>query len=408
MDAVNRVQLKVGPTSGNIRVPIHQSTAAIRSHSFGLWYWFMFLLSTLTGSLLAEDRCAICGGAPMGGMVYFVEDKVTHQKVEVCRDCKRSFTDCFVCSLPANTNTVGFVALPDGRALCARDAQTAVLREEEGVRSFHEVRDTLDRMFARFSGFPEKNLTVAMVDRIHLQELFTLAGNDYHCPNIFGFTQSETNDNHLEHRISLMTGLPLNWFQATCAHELSHAWVAENVPSTRRQRLVRETEEGFCELVAFIYSDSRNDEAEKAMILRNAYTRGQIDLFIAAYNAYGLNDVLDWMRYGTDSLLSASEPARIHKVALPQQKRPGPPTSFPAAHAEPPPTPTTLILKAVIWDAKRPLALINDRTFGVQEEGKVRLGTTNVTVRCLAIRQNAVRIQVSGTPGEQELVLKSK
>ncbi|HWX21538.1 MAG TPA: protein DA1, partial [Candidatus Binatia bacterium] len=278
----------------------------------------------------------------------------------------------------------------------------------EGVRNFHEVRDSLDRLFARFSGFPEKNITVAMVDRIHLQELFTLAGNDYHCPNVFGYTQSETNGNRIEHRISLMTGLPLSWFQATCAHELSHAWVAENVPPKRRQRLVRETEEGFCELVAFLYSDSRNDEAEKAKILRNAYTRGQIDLFVAAHNSYGLNDVLDWMRYGTDPLLSSSDATRIHSVALPQQKRTAPVASFPMARVEAPPAPTTLVLKAVIWDAKRPLALINDRTFGVQEEGKVHLGTTNVTVRCLAIRQNSVRIQVNGTPGEQELLLKAK
>jgi hypothetical protein len=366
----------------------------------------MFLVCCLQ-PLRAEDRCVICGGAAIGS-VYVVQDKVTFQKVEVCQECERKFTECFVCGLPANTNVAGYLALEDGRALCARDAKTAVVDEAEGRRVFQQTRDYLERMFARFAGFPETNLSVAMVDRIHLQELFTLAGNDYHCPNIFGYTQSTTNQQHLEHRISLMTGLPLSWLQDTCAHEVGHAWVAENVSSARRKRLLRDTEEGFCELVAFLYANSRDDQAEKDSILRNAYTRGQIDLFVAAYNSYGLNDVLDWVRYGTDSKLSAAEPTRVHNVVQPQQAHAVRTASYATTAPQPPPAPVALVLKSIIWDAKRPLALINDRTFGVQEEGKVRLGTSNVLVRCVAIRQNSVRVRVNGAAEEQELVLKGK
>jgi len=352
----------------------------------------------------AEDRCAICGGAP-GTSVYIIEDKVTHKKVEVCEKCEKTLTDCYICGLPANPNTPGFVRLEDGRVLCARDAKTAVLRQEDGAQVFHEVRDSLDRMFSRFTGFPDTNIALAMVDRVHLQELFTLAGNDYHCPNILGYTQTQTNGTALEHRISLMTGLPLSWLQAGCAHELSHAWVAENVPPARRRTLAREAEEGFCELVAYLSSSARNEEDQKAMILSNAYTRGQVQLFIAAEATYGLNDVLDWMRYGTDPRLSASEPTLLHNVILPHQ-RTALTTTVPLGQAAPASAPTTLELKAVFWDQKRPLALINGHTFGVQERGKVRLGSTNVTVRCLAITPNSVRIQVAGSDKEQELFLK--
>jgi hypothetical protein len=325
----------------------------------------------------------------------------------------KNFPDCFVCGLPANTNSVGYVGLEDGRAYCSRDAKTAVFREDEALGIFHEARDSLDRMFARFSTFPEANIKVGMADRINLRDMYKLAGNDYHCPNTLGYTQSETNANRLEHQISLMTGLPGSWLYATCAHELGHAWVAENVAPKRRDALLRDTEEGFCELLAYLYSDSRHDEAEKTNILANAYTRGQVDLFIAAYNGYGLNDVLDWMRYGLDDRLSASEPARIHNILVPQQKGQVPRLTAlaltgPAIPAEPPSAPTTLQLKAVFWDSKRPLALINEHSFGVQEEGKVRLGTTNVTVKCLAIRQDAVRIRVNGAAEEQELMLKTK
>ena len=371
-------------------------------------------LFALVTPVIAEDRCVICGGGTFkGGVVYIVEDKVAHQKVEVCDDCSKNFPDCFVCGLPANTNRVGYVELEDGRAYCGRDARTAVFREEEALHIFHEARESLDRMFSRFSTFPESNIKVGMADRLNLRDMYKLAGNDYHCPNTLGYTQSETNAQRLEHHISLMTGLPGSWLYATCAHELGHAWVAENVAPNRRDALLRDAEEGFCELLAYLYSDSRHDEAEKAMILSNAYTRGQVDLFIAAYNGYGLNDVLDWMRYGLDDRLSASEPTRIHNILVPPQKgqvpRPiVPELTGPAIPIETPSAPTTLLLKAVIWDSKKPLALINDHTFGVQEEGKVRLGTTNVTVKCLAIRQNAVCIRVNGSAEEQELMLKTK
>ena len=49
------------------------------------------------------------------------------------------------------------------------------------------------------------------------------------------------------------------------------------------------------------------------------------------------------------------------------------------------------------------LALINDRTFEVNEEGKVRVGRTNLLIRCLAIRGDSVRIRVLGSGEELEL-----
>jgi hypothetical protein len=42
----------------------------------------------------------------------------------------------------------------------------------------------------------------------------------------------------------------------------------------------------------------------------------------------------------------------------------------------------------------------------VNEQGKVRVGNTNVTVRCLAIREDALRIQIVGSGEERELRLK--
>ncbi len=364
----------------------------------------LFLLANQTFLAAVDSEvCAVCG-KPITDVYYNFEDQVTQEKKHVCKNCEQSYPECFVCGLPADTNATGFITLPDQRALCARDATTAVLRDEEGLRICREVRDGLDRLFSRFTSFPDTNVTVRLVDRVHLQELFRLVGNDYHCPNVWGMTQTTTNRNRLQFEISLMSGLPLNWFQATCAHEYSHTWVGEHVSPARKDGLSRDAEEGFCELVSFLYMDSLNDEAQKALILRNAYTRGQIDLFVAAQRNFGFNEVLDWMQFGLDDRLSANEPGRIRKIA--ERRSPGATLSFVLRAATPAPAPASLTLKAIFWDPKQPTALINDRTFSPSQESTVRVGTSNVLVRCLSIAEDSVRLRVAGSDHEQTLRLK--
>lgn len=371
-----------------------------------VFFAFLLLLLPATESRLLgadPDVCAVCG-KPIVDVYYTMEDHVTLEKRHVCRTCEQSYPVCFVCGLPADTNATGFAQLSDQRVLCARDSKSAVLREEEGLRDCREVRDGLDRLFSRFTSFPETNVTVRLMDRVRLLEVFRLAGNDYQCPNVWGITQPRTNGNQLHFDISLMTGLPLSWFQATCAHEYGHTWVAEHLVPARKDNLSREAEEGFCELVAYLYMDSLNNEAQKALILRNAYTRGQIDLFVAAVKTYGFNDILDWMQFGTDDRLSASEPGRIRRIAEHPTRlsrmvltRPG---------TMPEQVPAFLTLKAVFWDPKQPSALINNRRFQTNQERTVRVGATNIVVRCLAISQDSVRVRVAGSAQERTLWLK--
>jgi hypothetical protein len=68
--------------------------------------------------------------------------------------------------------------------------------------------------------------------------------------------------------------------------------------------------------------------------------------------------------------------------------------------------PDTLVLQGIYWAQERPAAIINNRTLGVNEESKVRVGKTNLTIRCLAIRQDSVQIRIVGSGEEQELRLK--
>jgi hypothetical protein len=138
--------------------------------------------------------------------------------------------------------------------------------------------------------------------------------------------------------------------------------------------------------------------------LRNNYTRGQIHLFIAAEQAHGLNDVLDWMKWGTASELDADEPNRIRDVAMPRAK-PVPAQSILAYTATLAPAPDTLELKGISGTKGHALVLINDQTLAVGESAKVRVGKTNVLVRCLEIRDDSARIQIVESKEERNLSL---
>jgi hypothetical protein len=174
-----------------------------------------------------------------------------------------------------------------------------------------------------------------------------------------------------------------------------HAWVFENVPSERRKTLSRDAHEGFCELIAYMLMDSLHQEEQMARMLRNSYTRGQIDLFIAAEKEFGLNDILDWMRWGVNSHLRAADLADIRNVEMPRAAS-GLATNgltYRPASKEAPAA-TNLTLKGSSSGGNKPMALINDQTFSVGDTAKVRVGTSNLLLRCLAIEKQSVRVQV--------------
>lgn len=206
----------------------------------------------------------------------------------------------------------------------------------------------------------------------------------------------------------LMTGLPLAELKATCAHEYSHARVGENVPKERRARLGRDAEEGFCELVAYLLMDSQQEEGQKKFILQNRYTRGQVDLFIEAEKRYGFDQVLDWMKYGESPQLEAGHVDKLRDVKMPSTKL-AVNDSIPATPANkntnpPAPAPATIKLQGVLW-GNQPVAIINGLSFFAKDQKKVKIGTTNVTIRCLAIGKKSVRIQNVDFGTEQDLPL---
>ena len=67
--------------------------------------------------------------------------------------------------------------------------------------------------------------------------------------------------------------------------------------------------------------------------------------------------------------------------------------------------PDVLMLKGLLGGGSHALALINDQSLAVGESGKVRVGTSNVLVRCVAIRADSVNIQVGDAKEPQVLSL---
>jgi hypothetical protein len=342
------------------------------------------------------DTCAICG-KEIQGTIYLMTDKVTGEKVLVCSDCIK-LPLCSICGLPVKDNGV---ALPDGRHLCARDAKTVVLKADDIEQICGQVKDDLDRLFSRFTSFPT-NVDVTVIDRVDVDSMFYTEGNGSESPDLLGCIRPEMVNNTTRYKMRLLIGMPLAQLKETCAHEYSHAWVGENVPKERRARLGRDAEEGFCEMVGYLLMDSQNEEVEKKRVLQNHYTRGQIDLFIEAEKRYGFDQVLDWMKYGVTAQLEAGHVDALRDVKMPSAKSvAGSPAIYSQTNA---PAPAIIKLDGILWGS-RPTAIINGRSFLANDQNPVKVGGTNVNIRCLGIQKTSVRIQNVDSGKEQELSL---
>jgi hypothetical protein len=379
----------------------------------------LILVSLAMTAAAAVDRCAICG-QEINGTVYLFTDGVTGEKQMICGDCAR-LPRCFICSLPVKDDGV---ALPDGRHLCARDKRTAVLTANEARQVADEVQGRLDRLFARFTSFPT-NVDVTVLDRIDVDQMFQPGGNDFESPNLLGCIQAKTDAGQKRYSMRLMTGLPLAELQATAAHEFSHAWVGDNVSPRRRSALSRNAEEGFCELVAYLLMDSQNEEGQKKFILKNFYTRGQVQLFIEANERYGFDQILDWMKYGDTPELESGRLDKVRDVTMPPPasmtaSRPAVKDTSGANSSEPKApvltavpsqgmsaplaaqAPETIKVQGIFW-GKSPSAIINGHSVFPDDRFKLTIGGKTLNLHCLEIRKDAVQIENMDTGVKEDL-----
>jgi hypothetical protein len=171
--------------------------------------------------------------------------------------------------------------------------------------------------------------------------------------------------------------------------------------------LGRDAEEGFCEMVGYLLMDSQSETGEKERVLANHYTRGQVELFIEAEQRYGLDQILDWMKYGVNEQLEPGHLEEIRDVKLPApQSVAVNPAAYNYSNRTNPPAPIRAIIKlqGILW-GNPPVAIINGHSFSTNEVGKVKFGETDVTIHCLQIQKESVRIQNMDAGTELELRL---
>lgn len=334
-------------------------------------------------------RCEICNG-PFNDSIYLVTDPVRQVKKFICLKCSKSQTICSICRLAANPRTMQ--KLEDGRILCDLDSKGAVLDEREALALFQEVKRDVQGIFSRFGPFPEANITAYLVNRTDfIKEYFRKPSVD-DPEKLLGLTRtlSQGGSNHTHH-IYLLSGILRDQFMSVCAHEYTHAWLNER--STPARTMTKDTEEGFCELIAWKYSMSKGHKLEAARILENEYTRGQVHAMIAAEERYQFYRVVDWLERGVDSWIDGD---RLEQVLRLKDKAGDDYSIVPLWQQITVPTtvPDTLILRGISTIGVRRFALVNDRTLDKGESGKVRVGTSNVVVRCVEIRDTSVLLEV--------------
>ena len=391
-----------------------------RIKATGGWFWAFLLMALIScagpSSSWSSSVCAVCG-KPIYGPIYEMTDQTTGEKVLVCSNCLMTLPRCYICGLPVLKEDA--VELPDGRYLCARDAKTVVLDTNQAMQICEQVRDDLDKLFSRYTFFPT-NVDIAWIDRLDVEAMSQQSGYDIESPNLLGCIRPVLNhDGEIRYAMRLMTGMTFAGLKATCAHEYSHAWVRDNVLPPRHARIAKDTEEGFCELVAYLLMDSQQEEAQKQFILRNHYTRGQVQLFIEAEQQYGFDEILDWMRYGVTSRL---EDGRLDEIRDIQAQSTTPAASGPYSEpiairthvagagqiaisgSKPSVEPTQIQLEGIMLGGA-PAAVINGRTFFIGDVNILKIGGTNMSIRCLAIQQNQVKIVDTASGRERDLYL---
>jgi hypothetical protein len=352
---------------------------------------FLVLLTVLVftvGSARADVRkCAVCGEAIQIEFVWV--DGPSNDKRSVCIPCSKLETVCFVCLLPVK---IDYKDLGDGRLICKDDLVTGLVSDTEAQYAFREVKRDVMQVLAGSGVLPDRNIKVSLADKRQIDRLYKSEGPGHaKTAMVMGLTESQlVKNDEFEHSVYIMDHLPPARFAAVCAHEYAHAWIHENVRKGRS--LDGNSVEGFCEWVSYKVMCRRNEEDEKKMILANKYTRGQIDAFIKADENFRSYDVIKWIKEGADNKMDFANPSRV----LTLDRTPAEPAGPLWAATAPPPAPTTLLLRGISGSANRRFALINDRTLQKNETGKVRIGETNVVVRCISISTNSVVIHVQG------------
>ena len=240
------------------------------------------------------DRCAFCGH-PVEGQ-YFQDAYGT----SVCADHKDQVDRCHACQrIIGGYSGIGGVRLGDGRTLCERCRETAVM---EGDRA-REIVQQVARQLEKKGIVIDEDVPVHLVDNDRLAAASRKFSEDR-----LGITIYEKEDRlsglwtRRDYEILILYGLPETRFRAVAAHELMHVWQFKYAQEHNDEMLC----EGSCEYAAWlILSDDLSPEAEiqiEQMMTREDPAYGEGFRRVRAYvSEYGIATWLSYLKEYRDA-----------------------------------------------------------------------------------------------------------
>lgn len=367
-----------------------------RKAGVGVFLWLAF-----AGSVLAQRACDVC--STEGRKFNVFDDKFHHRNQFICDKCLELTTRCLICDVFVRPER-GRV-LPDGRVYCREDSKDIVMDETRARELFAEARQEIQAMLKDYPPVPDKNMEVHLVTREEFNKEYRRTPSIDDPSRLLGLTLSRLETNEAwSHEIYLLDGLTRDEFLAVSAHEYTHTWMSER--NKKQRQLHKDTQEGFCELMAHKFTSRAKFTNATERILDNDYTHGQIHALIAAEEKIRFHRLVDWLTDGVDSWVDIDKLERL--LELRGETEAQPPLAFNVPSQAPTPVPDTLVLKGISGSGRRRFALVNHATFQEGEEARVRVGTSNILVRCLAVLDDRVRLQLPGQTNAVELRLGGK
>ncbi len=182
-------------------------------------------------------RCKSCG-KPIVGSFF----KYPNVEGVYCPECKNARPACSICGVPVGDQHWKY---PDGRIICRECGERAVFDPAEIRRIVADVQATVERRLGLKVKVPytvrvEKLSGLPSSDRAPVEKIGIADGHIY--GKELGLYRLENGRSE----IVLLFGLPPDLIYETAAHEIAHAWQAENGLSELGPELM----EGFAQWVA--------------------------------------------------------------------------------------------------------------------------------------------------------------
>lgn len=241
--------------------------------------------------ILFEPRCSICHQPVLGEPVRNAWGDT------YCRSHEAEYRKCSCCQRPICPSITrdGYI-YGDGRVVCTICRESCIDDDNEAWHAYNEARRYLR---SRGLDMLRTPIPLQLADRKQIAALaHTQSDGD-----VFGatlkFIGRQANGQRMGSvkKISILYGLPVELFISVAAHQLGHAWLCLNSLLVEQP----ETEEGFCELLGYLWLESRSTRTSdiwRQMMLENenpVFANG-LRLALESYRRFSLPRILDQLR----------------------------------------------------------------------------------------------------------------